>query len=184
MKELLSEAIEVVDGVADRVGDWSRPSPCEGWTASDVLGHITATLGRVRGVLAAGSPPAAVPDQGGSALTAWRAARDELLPFLVGIELSRVVQTPFGDRTIQAALARPTADLCCHAWDIAASQGEHLELPAHLLDVVQAVIDAVPPDALRQAGLFGPAVEAGPEAGPTDRVMAWLGRTTPAAVAS
>ena len=33
----------VVEGVAPE--DWDNPSPCEGWTARDVVGHLT-TVGR------------------------------------------------------------------------------------------------------------------------------------------
>lgn len=181
---LIVSSIGVADGVISRVTDWSRPSPCEGWVASDVLGHIVGTLSKTRSMLSAGTyaglpaDPLGLP--GPEAVALWTATRDVLLLELSGADLSQEIQSRFGPQSLGLALMRPTADFCTHAWDIAASQGERLELPDELRAVVRQVAEAVPASAMRSPGLFGPEVEPAPDAGPTERLMAWLGRRMPA----
>ncbi len=182
---LIVRAIGVVDDVLSRVTDWSRPSPCGDWVASDVLGHITGTLDKARVMLSSGAyggqpaDPMGLP--GPEAVALWRSTRDQLLSELADADLTRGIQTRFGEQPLGQALARPAADFCTHAWDIAASQGERLELPDDLLDLVRRVAEAVPPAAMRSPGLFGAEVTPAPDAGPTERLMAWLGRRRPAA---
>jgi hypothetical protein len=44
--ELLDQGLDFVTGILVRLGepDWERPSPCAGWTARDVVGHLAATM--------------------------------------------------------------------------------------------------------------------------------------------
>lgn len=183
MTQLLAAAIAVVDETNARVTDWDRPSPCDGWTAADVLGHITGTLDKVRVLLSdddyAGQPAQPTGLTGAEAVDAWSAKRSAVLAVLPAADPERIVSTPFGEQSVHQALLRPAADLATHAWDIAASQGERLELSEPLLAVVRQVCQAVPEDAMRRPGLFGPAVSAPADAGPTEQLMAWLGRSIP-----
>ena len=47
MSEITERYARITDQFSERMrgvapGDWDNPSPCEGWTARDVVGHLTA----------------------------------------------------------------------------------------------------------------------------------------------
>lgn len=63
MSEIADRYARLADAFTDRIrstpGDlWDAPSPCEGWTARDVVAHV---INGHRGILAAvrGTPPTA-----------------------------------------------------------------------------------------------------------------------------
>jgi uncharacterized protein (TIGR03086 family) len=64
-----------------------------------------------------------------------------------------------------------------HSWDLHRSQGRSVELPDELLALCRALVESAPEDMLRRPGGFGPAQPAPPDATPTARLMAFLGRS-------
>jgi uncharacterized protein (TIGR03086 family) len=67
--------------------------------------------------------------------------------------------------------------LSIHAWDVYRSQHRAVELPDALLAFGQQVAQSVPEETLRQPGVFGPAQSAPDDATPTERLMAFFGRS-------
>src|SRR5205823_4609620 len=94
---------------------WGAASPCEGWTAGDVIDHVNANYRR----LAAGLGVEV--DQTGDRAADWAAARDELLGGLSRDgALDTVVDTPAGQMPLGKFLAVfVTTDTLVHTWDIA-----------------------------------------------------------------
>src|SRR5580765_4685159 len=68
----------IVDFAVDTPGAWARPSPCEGWTASDVVEHVTMIHTRLATELGE-AVPEAKPAEGDEVAGRWRAARDAAL---------------------------------------------------------------------------------------------------------
>lgn len=177
---LFAQAVDCVDEAISAVTDWSRPSPCEGWTAADVLTHVTGTLGKVR-VLFDGGAYGAAPAEptgrsGEEAVAAWQVMATQVRGLVGQADLTTVVSTPQGERPLAEALALPIADLACHAWDIAASQGAALNWPDALHDSIKTHVGSIPQERLRRPGFFGPAAQVPADASPTDAMMAYLGR--------
>ena len=56
--DVFDQGLDFFDGVAAQVGDdqWDNPSPCEDWTALDVLGHLCTSLGMGTSILKGQQP--------------------------------------------------------------------------------------------------------------------------------
>ncbi|WP_066912197.1 TIGR03086 family metal-binding protein [Millisia brevis] len=169
----------LADGMSDVVGrvtaaEWDAPSPCEGWTARDVLAHLIDTqrefLGR-HGVdlPAAGdlSDPAAA---WSSHVAAVRAALAD--PTVVAQQF----ETPFGAMTVGDALLQFYGfDLVAHRWDIAAVTDTPHRFSDTDLDSLEAAI-AGWGDTLYSEGVCARGPEAPADADRQTRVLAALGR--------
>jgi uncharacterized protein (TIGR03086 family) len=155
--------------------DLSMPSPCEGWTAQDVVDHVT------------GGPPYYAKAWGGQApevdATADRAARytaeHRALAEVCrrpGV-LDQMVDSPLGGGEIPAGIMFGilTADTLIHTWDLARAIGVDVQLDQ---DLLQRTWDGlIPMEAmLRRPEVFGPPVEVAADAPLQDRAMAWFGR--------
>src|ERR1700753_867268 len=115
--------------------DWEQASPCRGWRALDVLGHVgqatrfgTALLQGTRPDWSPVDPPGAlvegVPDAWWDGLAV--PARDAV----DGVDLSLEMDSPAGRRSVGEGLSFPALDLYIHGWDIARSGGSDLGIPA------------------------------------------------------
>ncbi len=153
---------------------WGSPSPCEGWTALDIVTHVAETQAELVARLELGSVPAAETPQ-----QAW-------------VEVNKVVQSLLDDPD-KADLAYdgyfgPTTfaqtidqfysfDLLVHSWDLAraASLSEHERLPETEVSATFAAIRLLG-DNLRQPGIVGPEIEAPADANEQTRFLAFLGR--------
>ena len=124
--DVMSEVVEQVPGDA-----WGRPSPCEGWRALDVLGHVGAATAMGLHILRGEAPDLGFgrQDPPGDAVRAdpllwWTglaAPAREAVAEIDDLGLERVVDTPMGRRSVRDGLRFPAADLFLHAWDIAAA---------------------------------------------------------------
>ncbi len=161
---------------------WSNASPCEGWTALDVLGHVIAVQGYI-GALATGVEPTLNPYgspghlAGDDPLGAWSAARESVLAAIDGPGiLDKVVQTFRAQETIDSSLAWNVVDTLTHTWDLARATGVDDDLDADL--VAHATAQVLPViDAMRMPPFFGDAIEASDDPSPTMQFLGMLGRS-------
>lgn len=162
--------------VCDRLpaGAWDQPSPCEGWTARDVLRHVVDTEREFlapHGVrlpdVAADADPAA----------AWRAHASALAEALADPDLgAREYDGYFGRTTIGDTLLRFYGfDLVVHRWDLATSAGLEERLTDDELDFVEACAAGYG-EALYSEGVCRPGTEAPAGADRQARLLARLGR--------
>ncbi|GAA2481975.1 TIGR03086 family metal-binding protein [Terrabacter carboxydivorans] len=175
--------------VVDRVPDdgWDRPSPCEGWNARDVLAHVVTSQRQFlaqRGFDATTAHPLDIDDPAGHATdprAAWHAHDErmrELLadPSVTGHEYDGV----FGRTTVgQSIVAFHGFDLVVHRWDLAAAAGLDERLTDDELDMVERSADGFG-EHLYDDGVCGPAVPVADDAERQERMLARLGRRTPA----
>ena len=110
----------VVEAAGDT--DWSSPSPCEGWTAADVLDHVVDTQrdfldkrGAEMGARPEGTPP-----------EVWAAHRDAVRRATADDAfVSEEYDGYFGRTTVADTLANFYGfDLLVHRWDLARTLGQ------------------------------------------------------------
>lgn len=163
----------VVDAVpADR---WAAPSPCEGWTARDVVGHVVESQrGYAEG---AGETLPAGPEVADDPAGAWHATRAAVQALLDDpARAGRVVEGRMGTTSVGATMGRfHCVDLVVHGWDLARAAGVDDQVPSDQLAWVRAQVEQLS-DLARQPQAFGPEVEAPAGADETARTMAFLGR--------
>jgi uncharacterized protein (TIGR03086 family) len=159
-----TKAIYTMDAVVRRTPEssWAQQSPCDLWSARQVLGHFMSGAQRVTAVAAGAQLPAEKPEAdvaGDDPQASWAATRDALLTALDHQgSLAQSFNGPFGPGTLDAFLGIHTLDCLLHAWDIAKTAGIDAHLPADLAAAGTAGIAGLG-DIARSPGLFGPAVE-------------------------
>ena len=172
--DFFSGAVSELDGDA-----WQRASPCQGWRALDILGHVgqarrfgTLLLQHAQPSWSPIEPPGAAvegrPTNGGRASHQARGA-------VSGIDVSEVVDSPIGTRTIGEGLSFPALDLFVHAWDVGKSAGLDMALPAEAVEFARSVLVPIPAGRT-QSRVF--AAEKPAPSGATDSraFIAWTGR--------
>jgi len=154
---------------------WDAPSPCEGWTARDVVTHVVESQrGFVEGA-GDGLPPAAAPSDDPAG--AWAATREAVQNLLDDPERAgREFDGRMGRSTVEGAMGMfHCVDLVVHGWDLAQAAGLDSTVPSDQLAWVREKVESLSHMA-RSPGAFGPARDAPEEADETTRTMAFLGR--------
>ncbi|MCW2526617.1 MAG: hypothetical protein JWM76_1477 [Pseudonocardiales bacterium] len=155
---------------------WSAPSPCDGWTARDVVAHVVTNLRALTTALRGEDffSSFGQPVQGDI-----RAAWDEQCAAVSGLlrRLDDVEFVPVGGDSIPThmvvdGLAR---DLVIHTWDLARAVGGDEDLPTEQVLTATASMDAVGPEQ-RRPGLYGQALPPPAAASPLVRLLALSGR--------
>lgn len=170
----LADAFAVkVAGVRD--DQWSNPSPCEEWTARDVVAHVVNTQGLFLGFV--GRDLGDIPSVDDDPLGAWNSARAVMQRDLEDPERAAAAFEGFlGRTTFETSVDRFLCiDLIVHGWDLARATGldEHID-PEDVTRVRHAA-EAFG-DAMRSPQVFGPAVEPPEGANDQEQLLAFLGR--------
>jgi uncharacterized protein (TIGR03086 family) len=178
---VVAETTRLVDGTTGELLE--RPTPCEGWTARDIINHITggATM------FAMSAESGSVPDdlvaqlmggdnigddpQGAFKVAATRA----LAAFEDPAVLDKMVTLPFGTMPAGVALNIAVFDVATHAADLAVSTGQQIEDLAILEAALEIGKQMVGPD-LRTPGVFDAEQAADADAPIQDRLLAFAGR--------
>lgn len=176
-------ALDLFEGLVAGVprDGWDAPSPCAGWTARDVAGHVTGGQFLVR-ALATGQPEPdvnAAPARfiAGDVLMSWRAARKECAAALTPDALHRPIpfdglgELPLGD-FLEGYILEPLV----HAWDLARATGQPARLDPDLVHHAFATAQVVAAS-LRSEGHLAPPLPAPRGADEQTRMLAFLGRS-------
>ena len=182
---LFLDGLDAFGAVVDRLGpeDWDRPSPDEGWSALDVLGHLGTSIAMGVSLMRGEQPTWPVADRPadlveGEPSAYWARIAGEARGALDGADLDLVMDTPMGPRTVADRLAFPVVDLFVHAWDVGHAAGFAVEIPDEVIAFSHRYIDPIPEDMVRGGeGAFGPEVEPPADATATEAFIAWTGRT-------
>lgn len=175
--------LDFMSGVVSRVqaADWVKPSPCAGWQAVDVLGHVGQAVHFGTALLSGESPSFQRIDPPGSAVQGdpgawWQAMVGPARHAVSGADIDQVVDSPSGPRPIGQGLSFPAIDLFVHAWDIGRSVGVGVTIPDEAIEFGHRVLDPIPAAQLRSPATFGPEVSVASGAGSSDAFLAWTGR--------
>ncbi|MEV6653297.1 TIGR03086 family metal-binding protein [Streptomyces sp. NPDC051219] len=171
---------------ATRREQWGNPSPCEDWTARDLVGHIIDMHGvMLRPVDRFMSPAPSLRDD---PLGAFRAARADVEAILDDAALAgRECRTPNGPMTVERHIDEVVSnDMVFHGWDLARATGQDDTIDTVDVERLWASTAAVPKevmDMMRTPDAFGPGVKVfGPEvevpenARLQDRLLGMTGR--------
>ena len=157
-----------------RADQYDNPTPCPEWAVRDLLGHTigvvaglgAAASGAPREAFALGPDPAAQFRQAAdTALAAWRTP---------GI-FDEVIDAGPGPMPGRVLAGINLLDTATHTWDLATATGQPAQLPDDLAATVLEVSRATISPGIR-SGRFGPEVPAPPGGGPTEQLVAFLGR--------
>jgi uncharacterized protein (TIGR03086 family) len=154
---------------------WAHPSPCDEWTARDVVNHVITTQGMFLGLV--GRQLGDIPGVDDDPLAAWNAARSVVQGDLEDPERATTEFQGFsGTSTFEAAVNRFLCmDLVVHGWDLARAAGLDDRIDPEDLARVSEQAGAFG-DMLRSPGAFGPEVEPPADADDQTKLLAFLGR--------
>lgn len=172
-RRLAADFADTITAVpADR---WASPSPCEDWTARDVVRHMVDNQTMFEGLV--GRELTGGPSVDDDPLAAWTYVRDVVQADLEDPERASAEFDGFAGRsTFKAAVDRFLCmDLIVHRWDLARAAGLDVQLdPSDVTRVVEQAAEFG--DMLRSPGVCGPAVEPAADASDQDKMLALLGR--------
>ena len=157
-------------------GAWESPSPCEGWTARDVVGHLVEWLSAYvfpTWDIVAVPGPAVTHDPVG----AWEALDRTIQSALDDPEVAaRERDTRMGHRRFDETIDQIcTPDVLVHTWDLARATGLDETLDP---GEVHRFVEGMEPydEMLRTSGHYGPRVAVADDADEQSRLLAFLGR--------
>lgn len=155
------------------------PTPCAEYDVRTLSSHLLGTVGRVIAIAEVGDaesvPPLALEHDADTfaqlAERAQQAWADDTL-------LDKSVTVPCGQAPGREALWCYIGEALVHGWDLAAATGQPSEADPRLVEPTATEVRRFIPADARVPGVpFNPVVEPRPEAGPTERLANWSGRS-------
>nr|WP_217997146.1 TIGR03086 family metal-binding protein [Kineosphaera limosa] len=165
---------EPFGAVVETIDDWEAASPCEGWSARDVLAHVVDTQ---RDFLGAHVDVGAAPELGDDSGAGWR-SHDARVRELLGDPAVAATEFEghFGPATVGDTLVRFYGfDLLVHRWDLARSAGRDERFNGNELGIIEAAVEGFG-DALYGDGICKRPVPVPEGADRQARTLALLGR--------
>ncbi|WP_026422744.1 TIGR03086 family metal-binding protein [Actinokineospora inagensis] len=176
IRDLDRRAVESTGAIVARLTDaqLDAPTPCERWTARDVVAHMNDNKRRLLTRLTGGAPEPTGDVRAEFAhlgATLARALADESVLDLP-IEL---LGKPY---TVGVALGVHFSDTLVHGWDLGSAIGLDVRLPEDLVAAVSKVMSQFPNDGTIWGpdGLFAEQLSVPEGATPQERMLAFTGR--------
>jgi len=162
-----------IAGVAD--DGWDAATPCEEWTATDLVQHLVDTTGMFFGFIGEdppGGPPAAEDPAG-----AFAASRDAMQAALHDPAMAgKGFDGFFGPTTLEQSVdGFLSVDLVVHGWDLARATDQDERMDPDDVEQVHAAMASMG-DKLRGPGAFGPEIEPPADADAQTKLLCFLGR--------
>jgi len=156
-------------------GAWTNASPCEGWTAHDVVKHVVDTTRGILTRLTGGDPTP--PDSDEDLPVAWSVESAAVTAALADpARAATPVQSMFGEQTFAELVGDALCtDTLVNTWDLARATGQDDRLDTSAIEAAQAFLTPFG-DAMRRPGGFGPAVEPPADADQQTAFLCYVGR--------
>ncbi|MGW8528155.1 TIGR03086 family metal-binding protein [Nocardiopsis sp. NPDC055824] len=156
---------------------WTAPSPCEGWTARDVVRHVVDTQGMFLRLV--GRDLGDIPSVDADPAAAWDAARAVVRADLDDPELADAgYDGYFGPTTFARSVDQFLSfDLVVHRWDLARAAGLDDRLDPEDVRWAHGNTAAFG-DSMRGNGVCGPELTPPEGADAQTRFLAFVGRRT------
>lgn len=154
---------------------WTNQSPCEKWTARDVVGHVVDVHGMFQGLVGRSAVPH--PSVEDDPVGAFTAVRDQMQadledPQKVAEEYDGLLGRSTFGRAVDGFVC---FDLAIHGWDLSRATGQDDTLDPRDVDQIQASVDKLG-DVMLKGGVVGPPVVPPAGASAQDRLLSALGR--------
>lgn len=174
----LVSLVEILDE-----GDLARPTPCTGWDVRALLSHTLATIEAFAAAVDGESGPteeelfSGADRIGDSAVDATQAAIARSRRAWASVtNWDAPISTALGPVPAADAVAIVTYSNLIHSWDLAVALGRRVEFDHAEAELARAVGERIVPS-MRSQAFFGPEVHVAVGATPTERVLAFAGRT-------
>ena len=182
-RPLYRDALGWVAGLVARIRaeQLIRPTPCSEFDVRTLLGHVVATVDKIRVIGEEGSPftmphvaPLPADDDWSGALAdaverMWTVWSDVT-------HLDAELTAPWGTAPGRGALWGYLNETLVHGWDLAVATGQEPEADPALAGAVLAIAQRMIPAEPRGREMrFAPVVEPRAGAGPTERLANWSG---------
>ncbi len=174
----VSQLAEVLDATGQLIATvpaarWADPTPCPGWTVSDLVGHLVTGNTLFSGAFGGADPGPA----GTDLLAAYRSSAAALLEAVAQPgALDKIVTVPFGTVPGIVALHLRITEVLVHGWDLARATGQLVafseDVAEQELAFSQAKLSDIPPG----RSPFAPPQPVADDAPAIDRLAACLGR--------
>ena len=181
MSDIAERYARITGQFTDRVravpsAAWDNPSPCEGWTARDVVGHLTEWIQGFFGAQGVHFP--AVPSVQDDPVGAWESVQGAIADALSDPDLAaKQIDTPFGTRSLAETVDMiVVGDVFTHTWDLSRATGQSDVLDPEQLQRMIAGMGTIPEEAMRADGMFGPQIEVADDTDDQTRFLAYVGR--------
>jgi len=154
---------------------WENQSPCEDWTARDVVRHVVGTYDMFFGFVDEKLPPA--PSVDDDPVAAWHSARNAMQSALDNPEVAqKEYDGMLGKTTFEQSVDRfITADAFVHTWDLARAADLDDTLDPNEAANVHAALKPMD-DKMRGPGAFGPKIDPPQADDPQTKLLNFLGR--------
>ena len=154
---------------------WRNRTPCEDWTARELVGHVMDVHGRFEALV--GRELAEHPSVEDDPVAAWSAVRDQMQADLDDPDrASTEYEGRFGTSTFADSVGGFVCfDLVVHGWDLAHATGLDDTIDPRDVERVQAMVDRMGETMLAN-GVIKPPLEPAPDASAQDRLLCALGR--------
>ena len=171
---------QVAGGFTERVRgtrSWDAPAPVAGWTARDVVRHLTEWL---PAFLASGAgvdlPRGPSPDR--DPVAAWQVHGDGVQALLDDPKTKdrELTNRHVGTLPLDTAIDRfYTSDVFMHTWDLARATGRDDRLDPDFCAELLAGMEPIE-EVLRSSGQYGARVDVPRDADVQDRLLGFIGR--------
>jgi uncharacterized protein (TIGR03086 family) len=171
---ITAQFTDLVRGVP--AGAWNNPSPCEGWTARDVVGHLTEWIPGFFGSQGVEFP--AVPSVADDPVGAWETVQTTVAKALADPTVAaKEIETPFSKQSLAETVDMiVTGDVFTHTWDLARATGQSEALDPDQLQRMIAGMGEMPEEVLRSDGMFGARIDVPTDADDQTRFLGFVGR--------
>lgn len=179
----LASAQAWVAGLLTGISDdqWDLPTPCDEFDVRALVGHLLAVQERVRRMGrdgALGDAPLESASPGPDAAAEFTRVAAEALAAWDDQRMGTTVVAPWGVLPAPAVVGGYVAEHVVHGWDLAVATGQPSEAPEDVAGpALRAMLQALPADG-RDRFPFADAVEPAPDAGLTERLANWTGRSS------
>ena len=176
LAQTFDHAAKIVAGV--RPDQFDQPTPCRDW---DVRALVTHMMGVVMNMGRGASGADLLADMNGVPLdpdvgAQFRAEADRTLTAWTAGGLDREVSVGAGPMPAQVGVGINLLDTATHSWDLARATGQDANLPDEVAVAALAACQNIVTNDIRTFAGFDPAVHVAGDTGPTDQLVAFLGR--------
>ncbi len=167
-------SLAVLQGVLRRLtpADREKPTPCEDFTAHELLEHLAASLTGIAGAL--GVPVTNNQEAGPESRIA-----DLATPLIEAFSrrgLDGTIDMGFAELPATVVAGIVNLELLVHAWDFAEASGQKLEVSEVLTDYVWILAGETISEQVRAGGSFAAIQPTAETAGSLERLLAFTGR--------
>ena len=178
LERAVSYAAGAVHGITPEL--LSRPTPCQGWDLRMLLWHVNESLAALHEGITAGSvalSPAPGDDPAADPVPTFHDRASRLLTASADADSRHLIT--IADRPITLTIMTATAalEIAVHGWDISQARGHHRPIPHALAVDLLELSPLLVPRTIRHP-LFAAPVPVALTASPSDRLTAFLGRTS------